>query len=233
MSAMPSRLCARLVLLTAAAQLLLFASPARAEDAAAPAATEPGVLRLRAWLAGGPYWPPADEPHWLDPRGTAVAVLGVGAAAAPNVFLGVEGIVWMGSYSAAHVNSAYVPSDSRMQGTYTGLGPLAKVVLPYGRWEPWASATLLVVRGEMQWSGAAMGIPGDAALEGRWGATLAIGAGLGYRLWRHGGVELRYEGIPLAQDFGMFSNGSANVGVQAALLSLHQDFTLSTPRFAR
>jgi hypothetical protein len=220
----------RAAILASLAALALAGPPmARAADPVA----DPGGITLRAWGAVGPYWPAKDEGHWLDPRGTGVVLIGIGGSQAPTMYLGAEGIAWLASYDARDVSNAFVPSNSRMTGVFTAFGPSARAILTHGRWEPWAGLTLLVVRGKLSWSGAALDIPGSAALEGRWAMTAGVGAGVNLRLGDRNGIGLRYEGIPLKEDFGPFSNGSAKVGVQTVMLSMFTEFGLSRGRHAR
>ena len=188
------------------------------------------ALAIRGWVSFGPYRPPADPDHWVDPRGTGIAVFGVGVAAAPIVTLGIEGITWFASYAAVPASGFLVRTSSRMHGEFLGLGPVCSARLAYGRYEPWASATLLLVKAHLEWPATFIGLPGDAELENRWKGTLAIGAGLGVRLWRDGGVALRYENVPLSADFGAPSKGSANAGVNSVLLSVYGDVSLSRMR---
>jgi hypothetical protein len=218
-----------LPLLALAAALLLACAPAARADAPA---SDPGGITLRAWGAVGPYWPAKDEGHWLDPRGTGVVLLGIGGSQAPTMYVGAEGVAWLASYNGRDVSNAFVPSNSRMTGVFTAFGPMARAMLTHGRWEPYASFTLLIVRGKLSWSGAALDIPGSAALEGRWAMTAGLGAGVSMRLGERNGIGLRYEGIPLKEDFGPFSNGSAKVGVQTVMLNLYTEFGLSRGRHA-
>lgn len=198
---------------------LLLACPGIAPAGEAPA--EPGT-QLWTWIAAGPYRPVADEGHWIDPRGTAVVVVGAGVhtISAPVMALGLECIGWRASYATPN-GSGLPPAGPRMHGEYLGLGPVCKARFTSGRWEPSVSATLLLVQAHMEWPSSFVDVPGDVEIENGWQGTLALSADVGVRLWRGGGVSLRGEYVPLTVRFGALSNGSADAGVRAVMLAAY------------
>jgi hypothetical protein len=187
---------------------------------------------LRTWMSFGPYRPPADPDHWTDPRGTGIVVLGAGinTASAPTMTLGLEGVAWFASYASPPGALVLGGSDARMHGEFYGLGPVAKARFAFGRWEPAASATLLLVSSHLEWPSGFVGVPGAVEVESGWKGTFALGAGLGVRLWKGGGLGVRYDYIPLLASFGALSNGSADVGVNSVLLSVYHDMRMPSWR---
>jgi hypothetical protein len=209
----------------AEAPIVTQAQFAPAADANAPASRPP---EIRAWASLGPYRPPADPGHWIDPRGTCVAILGAGlnTASAPTMTLGLEGVAWFASYAVPTGSGIPLGTTGRMHGEFMGLGPVVKARFAYGRYEPSVSATLLLVKSHLEWPSSFVGVAGDVEIENRWKGTLALGASVGMRLWKSGGLAIRYDYVPLESSFGVLSRGSANVGVNSVLLSVYSDMTL-------
>ncbi len=217
---------ARKLPLLAALLLALACAPATTAGAkTSPTGTPPDSASApwRTYSLVGPYRPPIDTEHWVDPRGSVVLAVGFAVPVCPVALLGVEGLSWFASYAAEPASGFLVQAGSRMNGEYAGMGPTCIVRTQYAGWEPWASASLLLVWSHLEWPGSFVGLPGTVALENRWKGTLGFGAGLDRKLWRSGGLGLRYQYVPLETDFGALSKGSANTGVNALMLGVWID----------
>ncbi len=199
--------------------LLALASALPVRGARAATASDDLAEGPRVWVGGGPFLPHDDDVHWNDPRGGPVTTLGFGIPVCPAAVLGFEADGWFGSYAAARSPEAGVKDGSRMHGRYFGIGPTAIVRTSYQRWDPWVSATLLFVNEHLSFTRATGGDGTNSA----WKGTFAVGAGAGYRLWPGTGLELRYQHIPLDANFDVYSNGSADVTVDAVMLSLFHE----------
>jgi hypothetical protein len=209
-------------------------APPMADDASPAIAAAPTTgarpAFLRVWFGAGPYRPPADPAHWIDPRGSVVSSFGVAVPVCPVAFLGVEGAAWFASYEPPPGPSLGIRSGARLHGEYVGLGPLCAVSRPIGPYEPWASLAPLVVRAHLEWPATFATLPGTAEIEDRWAIAPAFAAGLAVRLWGGMGAQLRWQYVPLSPNFGILSRGSGNAGVDAALLSLYCDLPVGAER---
>ncbi len=195
--------------------LLVLASLAFVRVAGATTSTSSFASGPRVWVGGGPFFPHEDIEHWRDPKGGAVASIGVGASVCPAAVLGFEADTWFGSYAAPTSATADVKAGTRMHGRFIGIGPTALMRSRYLRWDPWVSATLLFVNEHLGYTTSG----GSDAFDSEWKGTFAVGAGLGYRIWENAGLEIRYQHIPLEANFDARSNGSGDVTVDAVMLS--------------
>lgn len=194
-----------------------------AADAAAPAPST-AIARARWSIGFGPYFAPADPEHWTDPKGTSVEIIDVAAPPCDNALLGIEVLDWQATYRVSRAAGFDIARDTRVRGNYTAFGPVVVARLTRGPFEPWVSGALVAVWGHLEWPHGLVPQADDVRIDDRWTGTLAVGAGVNARLWRDGGVQLRYENVPVAPDFGALSHGSGDAGVSTVVLSLFRDF---------